>query len=214
MDLLNNMRSQLMPGEPEHELSLDSATSGGAMSDAEFTEREIALNAIAAIHQWLETEVDDLEDGENLADRLQSMFIGIADEDQDGELDDNEQIVMSVVLESAWGYLSGKGIDDSDVGQLLNDWDDGAGERISDLLSATLPDDVTLDAAITLDASYKSVFAVRKGQKVRISKRISGSVRLSPKQKLAIKKARMKAHSASARASRLKSMAMRKKLGM
>ena len=63
-------------------------------------------------------------------------------------------------------------------------------------------------------AVYKTKMAVRKGKKMRIRKRISGTVRLSAKQKLAIRKARMKSHSAGARMRRMKSMRMRKKAGL
>ena len=56
--------------------------------------------------------------------------------------------------------------------------------------------------------------AVRNGKKMRIRKRISGTVRLSAKQKLAIRKARMKSHSAGAMMRRMKSMRMRRKMGI
>ena len=45
-------------------------------------------------------------------------------------------------------------------------------------------------------------------------KRISGHVRLSAKQKVAIRKARLKSHSAKAVMRRLKSVRLRKKLGL
>ena len=65
-----------------------------------------------------------------------------------------------------------------------------------------------------LDATYKRALAIRNGKKTIIRKRISGTVRLSAKQKMAIKKAQRKAHSGAARAKRLKSMKRRQKMGL
>ena len=55
---------------------------------------------------------------------------------------------------------------------------------------------------------------VRNGKKVRINKRVSGTVRLSAKQKVAIKKARLKSHNARAMLKRAKSMRKRKQMGL
>lgn len=68
--------------------------------------------------------------------------------------------------------------------------------------------------SVALDAAYKMKFAVRGGVKMRIKKRISGTVRLSAKQKLGIRKMHMKSHSAAARMHRMKSMRVRSRMGM
>lgn len=67
---------------------------------------------------------------------------------------------------------------------------------------------------ITLDAAYRKVFAVRNGKKMRINKRISGTVRLTAAQKTAIRKAQMKSHTGAAQMRRLKSFKLRKRLGL
>jgi hypothetical protein len=72
---------------------------------------------------------------------------------------------------------------------------------------------VKLDS-VALDAAYRTRFAVRGGKKMRIKKRISGTVRLSAKQKLGIRKMHMKSHSAAARMHRMKSMRVRSRMGM
>jgi hypothetical protein len=56
--------------------------------------------------------------------------------------------------------------------------------------------------------------AIRNGKKMRIRKRVSGTVRLSAAQKVGLRKARMKSHSATARMRRAKSMKIRRKSGL
>ena len=70
------------------------------------------------------------------------------------------------------------------------------------------------DEGAALDAVYKKKLVVRNGKKVRINKRVSGTVRLSAKQKVAIKKARLKSHNARAMLKRAKSMRKRKQMGL
>lgn len=194
-----------------------------------YTETDIKIKTAAAIQQWVES--DDLDDGETLADRLVALIVGIADSNKDGEITDDEQEILNTSLEYAWDYLSKYGVDDEDAGALLNDWDADAAERIRDLVASALPDgdeasakdiddfvfgdsqESALDDA-ALDAVYRKVTAVRGGKKVRINKRISGTVRLSAKQKIGLKKAHMKSHGAKAMIHRLKSNKLRKRMGM
>lgn len=204
---------------------LDSAAEEGQGAIANYELRTLRMQAAAAIQQWVEES--DLDAGESSADRLMAMMIGIADDNQDGELDDDEQTVLEAALEAGWDYLADLGVEEDDISALLNDWDEDAAERVRDLVASSLPEgDDESDEAIDsfafsdgdqeplLDATYRKVTAVRAGKKVRISKRISGTVRLTGKQKLAIRKMLMKSHSASAKARRLKSMKLRRKLGL
>lgn len=183
----------------------------------------IKMSTAAAIQQWIET--DDLEENETSSDRLLALMIGIADEDQDGELDDDEQAVLEAALECAWDYLAQKGVDEEDIDALLNDFDTDAADRVRDLVASVLPEgseesDADIDGfafgdddsvSATMDAAYKMKVAVRGGKKVRIRKRVSGTVRLSAAQKLGLRKARMKAHSSAAKMRRKKSMKIRQK---
>lgn len=193
-------------------------------SAAENAVNSISLEAISSVQQWLET--DDLEDGETSADRLLSMVIGIADANKDGEITDDEQGVIDIALEAIWDYLEKYGVDDADISALLEDWSPEAAERIRDLLAASIPEGSAAEEEIDdfvfggednepmLDAAYKKVVAIRRGKKVRINKRISGTVKLTAKQKLAIRKAGMKAHSAVARMRRAKSVMISRKAGI
>lgn len=206
--------------------TLDSAGEAPELAGADnYTIADITMSAVSAVQQWAET--DDLDDGESYADRLMALVVGIADANKDGDITEDEQGVLEVALNAAWDYLVKCGATEEDAGALLNDWDDEAADRVRDLVASVLPEgDDEASAEIdnfvfsdsdqepALDAVYKMKMAVRNGKKMRIRKRISGTVRLSAKQKLAIRKARMKSHSAGAMMRRMKSMRMRRKMGI
>lgn len=208
-------------------LALDAATpQGGSRAAGEYAMRDIAMRSVAAVQQW--AEVDDLDDGESYADRLLAMMIGIADADFDGEVGEDEQELVTLALEAAWDYLVELGVSEADADALLNSWDAEAGERVRDLVASVLPegDDAAYEAIENfafgdkallepvLDAAYRNTVAVRGGKKVRIKQRISGTVRLSAKQKVAIRKMQMKSHSAGAQMRRIKSLRARAKMGL
>lgn len=188
---------------------------------ADYAKRDIALRTAAAIQQWVET--DDLDEGETYSDRLLALIVGIADENKDGDVTDEEAEVCDVALNAAADYLARKGVAEEDISALLNDWDESAATRVRDLVASALPDGEAADEDIdnfafsdedqepTFDAVYRKTFAIRNGKKVKINKRISGTVRLSAKQKMAIRKAQRKSHSASAIMRRMKSMRLRKR---
>lgn len=207
-------------------VTLDAATDEGAeISGADsYTITDITLRAVAAVQQWAET--DDLDDGESKADRLLALIVGIADANKDGEITEDEQGVLDVALNAAWDYLAKLGVSEEDAGALLNDWDADTADRVCELIVSVLPDGEEADADLddfvfgdndqepALDAVYKVKTAFRGGKKVRIKKRVSGTVRLSAKQKVAIRKMHMKSHSAGAQMRRMKSMRMRRKSGL
>ncbi|MAK43176.1 MAG: hypothetical protein CMN80_03350 [Spongiibacter sp.] len=206
-DLESMMRDTVAPKEkkkPEQATVLDAAT---------YTDAEINLESAAAVDEWIETTEDDLEDGETFADRFASLMIGIADPDIDGELTADDQEIVSMATEAAADYLSSQGVDDDDIDLLINDNDADAAERIQDYLVNNMEDGATFDSA-AFDAAYKKKQVVRNGKKVWVKKRVSGTVRLSPKQKMALKKAQRKANSSAARMKRLKSNKARKKMGL
>jgi hypothetical protein len=203
---------------------LDATSKDSGLSGADtYTQKDITLKAVATVQSWVET--DDLDDGESYADRLLALVVGIADDNKDGEISEDEQGVVDIALNAIWDYLAKFDADDADISALLNDWDDDAGERIRDLLASSMPEgednDADLDNFVfgsdqseVFDAVYKKTMAIRSGKKVRINKRISGVVRLSAKQKIGIRKAQMKSHSAVAMMHRAKSMRMRVKSGL
>lgn len=204
---------------------LDSAADDAGAGPDDVTIADITLSAAGAIQQWAET--DDLAEGETYADRLMALLVGIADANKDGDISEDEQGVLDVAVNTAWDYLTAKGVSDDDANALLNDWDADAASRVRELVCAALPDgdeaaaeDIDNfvfgadDQEPLLDAAYKMRFAIRNGKKTRVKKRISGTVHLSAAQKVAIRKARMKSHNATAMMRRMKSNRMRSKMGM
>jgi hypothetical protein len=185
-DIKDLMRSALKPKEkekPVFDAVDDSASLAGAGT---YAEQDIKVKTASAIQQW--AEADDLDDGETYADRLIALLVGIVDANKDGEVSDDEAMVLDVALNCAFDYLAQYGVDEEDAGLLLNDWDADAAERIRDLIAASLPEGEAADADIDafafgdnqepmMDAVYKKTIAVRHGRKVKINKRISGTKR-------------------------------------
>lgn len=214
MDMSEMLRGVLAPAS--RGVTLDAAGDSASAADA-YTIADIRMAAVSSLREWADT--DNLDEGESYADRLLAMMVGIADENKDGEVTDDEQDVLDVALNSAFDYLVSKGVDEKDASALIDDWSDDAAERVHDLLAndETTDDEADsfvfsdADQAPALDAVYRKRIVIRGGKKVRINKRVSGTVRLSAAQKAGIRKARMRAHSAGARIHRMKSMRLRRK---
>ncbi len=190
-----------------------------------YAESDIQLKAVAALHEWVET--DSTEEGETYADRLMALFVGIADANKDGELTDDEQDVVSIALEAGFDYLVGKGVAEDDAEALLSDWSPDVADRVRELLATAMPEgedaaSAEIDGFVfgpgdqepALDAVYKKRMVIRAGKKVRINKRISGHVRLSARQKVAIAKMQRRSHSGAAMARRMKSARMSRRMGL
>ncbi len=216
-------RSRLL--QQQRQRMLDSAADAAGSHAA----TAIRDDALAMLGIWAGTPASDLGEGETLADRLIAMAVGVADENQDGELTDDEADVVEVALSAMADYLSAQGVSDEDIDALLNNADAEAAGRVQELLAAGEGDDTDLDSFLfdaesseavlddvrgILDAVYKKTMAVRKGKKVRVMKRVSGKVVLSAAQKVAIRKATTKARSATARVRRMKSMKVRENAGL
>lgn len=223
-------RTRLQPGAVKFDSAgADASPQASASAAANaYAERDCRLRAAAVLQQWAETNAEDLAEGETLAQRLQALLIGAVDADLDGELSEDEALVCDQLRNAAWDYLLSKAVNEEDCSLVLNDFDDAAAERVHDVFVAALPDgeEAALDELdafafggngaeeALFDAAYHQRMAFRHGQKVRIKQRISGHVRLSAKQKLAIKKAQRKSHSGVAQARRLKSLTRRKRAGL
>lgn len=218
-----------------HSVHLDSATppmdpTAAAAAAAAFTAKDIRINAVAAVHEWVGTANTDLEDGEGIGDRLIALLIGIADANMDGEIGDDEADVAQAAMDEAYSYMAGKGVASEDLDAIFNGEDaaatNDAGDRVKEFMTSVVPagdeamDDMDAfafseaDEAPALDAAYRRVVAIRKGKKTFVHKRISGTVRLTGKQKLSIRKAGMRAHSAVARMRRAKSMRLSRSMGL
>lgn len=233
--LLTGNRALYATLAPKQKPVLDSAEEDIMVADSakDFAMQTIATQAVASVQDWAETTAADLEEGESLADRLFFLMVGVADENQDGELDEAEQAVVETAMNVAWDYLSGKGAAEEDLDALFGDDPaaaSAAADRVQQMLMAKLPDgedaaadeiddfafgdgqDAVFDGIF--DAVYKKKFAIRDGKKVRVMKRVSGTVRLSGKQRLAIRKASMKSRSAGAMHKRMRSMRRRTAMGL
>ena len=212
---------------------LDAATAAelDAVNDAagNFVEAQIRDDAASVLPVWVGT--DDLDDGETLADRLLALLAGMADQDGDDDLAPEEEDVLNLLAQAFVDLLVSLGVTEGDAIAVLADGDDAAAQRIVELLQdQDLEDNDAIDnfvfgaAAIQslldsasgqmLDAVYRKKLVVRQGKKVRIMKRVSGNVRRSAAQKVAIRKAMRKSHSAKARMTRMKSMKVRARSGL
>lgn len=214
--------AQMEKAEAERRLALDSAKEETFDSAAKYELMSARLDAASAVKQWVAD--DDLDEGETSADRLQALLVGVANNNQDGELTDDEQEVFLAAAEATWDFLSAFGVDDEDLDALLNEWDVDTAVRIQELLASEMDDedDTEMDNFVfgpeaqeaVFDATYKKRMVIRGGKKVRINKRVSGKVRLSGKQKMSLRKAQLKSRSAGAKMRRVKSMKKGIKMGL
>jgi hypothetical protein len=199
-----------------------------ADSATDYALRSISMRAVATVQQWCESS--EMGEGEGKGDRLVAMLIGIADEDKDGDLTEDEQEIVQVAMNEAYDYLAAKGVAEADLEALFNGESaesNAAADRVCEFMVERLPEgdeamgDEIDDFAFggeageaVFDAVYRKRFAIRQGKKVRVMKRVAGTVRLSAGQKLAIRKARLKAHGSKATFKRMKSMRVRKSMGL
>lgn len=215
-------RAQLDAVEVKKQGLLDQA----ANAAGSYAASGIRDDAIAMLVEWAATPASELDEGESHADRLLAMAIGVADENKDGELSEEESDVVGVALNAMADYLIDQGATEEDTVALLDEGSAEAGERVHELLAGAESSDEAVDSFVfdaesseavmdsVLDAVYKKKVVIRKGKKVRINKRVSGHVRLSASQKVAIRKASMKSRSSSARVRRMKSMKLRQRAGI
>lgn len=189
-----------------------------------FTE-DMRLDATRVIAEWAQT--DDLGDDEGYGDRLLALIVGTAAH-SDTDLTDDEVEYAGMIAELVGDYLADKGILEDDLDALFNDgnFDNDVAERVHEALLDKLPDgeDAMIDDAgrfvdgedddTMLDATYRKKIVVRGGKKIRINKRIAGTVRLTAAQKSAVRKMQRKAFSGGAKIKRAKSMRLRKKMGL
>ena len=203
-------------------------------ADSDYVSQNVAVMTGAAIVEWLETMPEELgvgvdgAAGETFADRLYAMLVGIADEDQSGDLSPDETEVLNMAMATAADFLSSYGVSDDDITALLENGDEGAATRVRTLLASVMPSDDDGMAAVddfvfgpeseesTFDSGSgptRKVTVFRDGQKTVANRRV-GAVHLSAAQKAGLKKARVRSNSAAAQMKRARSMRARRKAGM
>lgn len=206
----------------QHAAMLDSANDkDSSNTEFVFTE-EMRQDAVSIVHEWAEAELDE---GEGYGDRLYALCVGTATDD-DADLTDEQSEYVAAVAELVGDYLQETGVPEADVDALLDGeviFGNEPAARVHDVLLDKLPqgDDAMVDAAgkfvvgdddTMLDATYRKVVAIRGGKKVRIKKRVGGTVRLTAGQKAAVRKMQMKAFSGQAKMKRAKSMRIRRRM--
>ncbi|MDF2792252.1 MAG: hypothetical protein K0S85_5 [Pseudomonas orientalis] len=219
-------------GSTENDASnmLDNATSENndnkgteEVPDVVYTE-DVRLDATRVVAEWAQT--DELADGEGYGDRLLALIVGTAAHSEN-DLTEDEVEYAGMVAEVVGDYLEDKGIPEDDIDALIGDasFDNDVAERVHEALLDKLPDgeEAMLDDAgrfvdggddDMLDATYRKKIVVRGGKKVRINKRIAGTIRLNAAQKAAVRKMQRKAFSGAAKIRRAKSMRLRRKMGL
>jgi len=203
----------------------NNANNDDEVPDVVYTE-DMRLDATRVIAEWAQT--DDLGEGEGYGDRLLALIVGTAAH-SDTDLTEDEVEYAGMVAEVVGDYLEEKGIPEDDIDALIGDatFDNDVAERVHEALLDKLPDgeDAMLDDSMRfvdgdetddkmLDATYRKKVVVRGGKKIRINKRIAGTIRLNAAQRAAVRKMQRKAFSGAAKIKRAKSMRLRRKMGL
>lgn len=209
----------------ESEAAFDSVEveAQGGVSASDYQDIDIQLSVAGAVQEWAQTS--DLDADETMADRLNALLAGVADEtgDNNGELSDDELELYNIACETAVDTLVSLGANEDDALAIINDNDADAADRVAELVkeAAGDSDDFVNDFVFggdsdeaVFDAVYKKKVKVIGGKKVIKRVKISGFTKRSSKQKAAMKKAQLKAHSGMAKIKRMKSMKKRASLGV
>lgn len=97
-------------------------------------------DALSVLHAWAED--DESEDG--LADNLETLLVGLVDEDHNGKLSKDEEEAVAVARAAMVDYLQQIGVEDADIEGLL-EGDSDAAETVRDAVLDAEGDDDTLD---------------------------------------------------------------------
>ena len=205
--------------------TLDKLVAIAAMAD-------IRTKAAYAVQTWAET--DDLDKGESLYDRLDTLIMAIADGgiDLDGNpaTDDTDDVYM-VAIQAASDYMSALGADDGDLETLFNGKDDDARDEAANRLMEFLVDsmgdedqaedmlnafafDMDSDGSVFDSANFKKIPVIRNGKRTMMKKRQGPKQKRTPKQKAATLKMGRRSHSSQANARRQKSLNIGKKMNL
>ena len=183
-----------------------------AMLEAISQTADIALrsDAAAAVLSWIDA-------GDSEADAFDAMAFGLAGGNDTDELTDEQSTEYSNTLSLMADFAMQNGATEKDC-QGLVDGDDDAAERVFDAVETAI--NASDESELIADFAHREKVmtealkrVVRNGKLVMIHtgrrKRIMTAV-----QKSALKKARLKSHSAAGRNSRMKAMRLRKSRGL
>lgn len=172
-----------------------------------------------------------VEDGEYVFDAVDDLVRGVVGIDEAGESDptDEESEQYNDLAETVLDSLVSLGADQAQASSFMQSEDDTQGEVLGSFLATqmdeTVLDDATIinrfavaenlefdDADGVLDAA--KIKKIRGGKVVWVTKKIGPKKRMSAKQKMALKKARLKSNSSAAKAKRAKSSRIAEKMGL
>ena len=166
--------------------------------------------------------LDWASDGEPTWADFSSLAISFADlpdlEDDEDYTDDQVDAYNDALSELAYAAIA-LGANQDDVTSMIDDEDDDAASAVFDSMSDVDDDDDAIGqytiAGDDEDALFEAPkIKVVRGGKVKLIRKRIRKLRRTSKQKAAIKKARRKAQTSTAKLHRRKSMMIRKKRGM
>lgn len=180
---------------------------------AEAAENVLRTEAMGAVLTWV-------EEGDWSYDTLDSLLEGMASSSDEEDMSEDEEAHYEALWETVEEALGVLGADDSNIAQVLKG-DDDAAQALGKFLSAEL-DEVTksdddlvsefgVGGQLVLEATKR---VIRGGEMRRLPVRRRRKRRMTPAQRAALKKARRKAHTSSAKRSRSRSMRRRNQMGM
>lgn len=179
----------------------------------DLSEKQFRSDAMAIALTWV-------DEGDYTEDALTSLVSGMADVDEEGEISESDEGYFDDLMTMTADALVELGGDPANVRQLIEEGDNGAGEKLGNYLHTKLDyvsdsdDEVVsryaVSESLVLDSTQKMV---RDGRVV-LKKKPLRKKKLSSAQKQALKKARRKANTSAARKKRAKSMKVRKGRGM
>ena len=167
--------------------------------------------AASAVMQWV-------EGGDSSFDALDALCYGLAGGQDDEEMDDDEVALYQEILTTAANFCTEQGADVGNVQTMFEDDDDDAAQSVYDAVESAT--NGSSDASIIADFSAQdslmtesTVKVIRNGKLciINTSKR---KRKMSSLQKMALAKARMKAHGSAAKSARQKSMRIRMSKGL
>lgn len=172
--------------------------------------------AAAIMVQWASDESAELSD-------LDGLVFGavLEDDDSDAEIEDlsDDQADEYDALVNVLGeFAISVGVSEKQVQNMIEEADEKAAldvaEKIRNAISEHGADELISDFAVSEQMIMSAVVKVVRDGKVKFKKKRTRKVILNAAQKAGLRKARMRAHTAASKASRRKSMRIRKSRGL
>ena len=205
----NEGRGNSAPGVRKKALS--DAIFEAVQNKAKLDERGMVA---AALFQWAQGANPTFDDLDGLA----LSEAGIDDDEEDDDITDEQVDEYNRYLGMLADAAVSLGADQADVTALIDDGDDDAAINVADAITANNDDE---DEAVAVygvsggdDAMLEANIKVVRNGEIKLKKKRPRPLRRTAAQKAALKKARVKAHTASANLSRRKSLKVRRKRGL